>query len=187
MGLFTIQLSKKTHMLIIPGVLIFLVIIIVSFLLLYERKETSVTGEAYLGQDGKISDFRLEETALSGTLWEIKAKNASLSGDTIDLQGVEVRLGHKRGGLQIKANKGYFDSKKKEIEIRDGVLVDTAYGELRTESLTLHSTDGRIETNASTSIRGENFIIEGKRVSMDPSSDRFVIEKDVRITIKVEE
>lgn len=115
-----------------------------------------------------------------------EARAASLRRDNSDLEAsqVKVRLPAERAqpAVQLEAPAARGNLKARRFEISGGVVATRGGDVARTERATYEAEDGLVRGDRPVSIRGDEYVFEGPRFTLDPSNGRVVVEGGARLT-----
>jgi LPS export ABC transporter protein LptC len=140
------------------------------------RMDTHLKGESFF-EGLKIIQRRNGEQN-----WILTARRADISkdGNEADLTDLEMTVRNK--GLTIQAEKGLYHLGTKKISI-DGEITATGRNySLRTGQVEIDSASGLLTTEKDVSIKGRNFLLQGKGMEIQNNDQRVRILKDVKAT-----
>jgi len=114
--------------------------------------------------------------------WILTARRADISkdGNEADLTGVEMTV--KNRDLKIYAEKGLYNLNTKKISIEGEITATGSNYSLRTAQVDIDSAAGLLTTDKDVSIKGKNFLLQGKGMEIQNNEQRVRILKDVKAT-----
>jgi LPS export ABC transporter protein LptC len=163
--------------------LIFLVLIVISFaILFYLRSEKVARLNVQLAGDSFFEGLKIINKKDGVTEWLLTAKRADLSKDGKEalLSGIEMKL--EKQGMIVQAEKGLYNMETKNVAI-DGII--TAHNEnyvITTSQALIDSGGGILETEGEVTVAGKSFNLEGKGMQADNNEQKVRILNDVKAT-----
>lgn len=114
--------------------------------------------------------------------WELHGKVAHIYEEKIELNSVKIRSFNEGGRVDIKADKAVIDKFKKDVSLRDNVVVKESDGAcLYTEVLNWKQDKGLIWTDAPLKLVRDENQLEGVGGEFKTDFKKAVIKKNVRV------
>jgi LPS export ABC transporter protein LptC len=114
--------------------------------------------------------------------WVLTARRADISKDGSEADLTDVEMTVKNRGLKIYAETGLYDLNTKKISIEGKVTANSKNYSMTTGQVEIDSASGLLRTDEGVTIKGRNFLLEGKGMEIKNNDQQVRILKDVKAT-----
>uniref|UniRef100_A0A7V4N2U2 LPS export ABC transporter periplasmic protein LptC n=1 Tax=Thermodesulfobacterium geofontis TaxID=1295609 RepID=A0A7V4N2U2_9BACT len=118
-------------------------------------------------------------------IWSFKIKNF-FQKETGDFEGKNIYLINKEKGLEIWANKGFYQKEENKFILQENVhLVTSSYGEVYTQKLIFYPKKNLIFTDEEVILIKKGLIIRGKGLIYEIETGNFKVERKAKVKWKI--
>lgn len=134
----------------------------------------------------KVQSFSLQGFSETGEMiWQIEGRSADIYSEIIDLTGINADSYGKDITVNLKSDKGVFNRKTNNIQLKQNVVVVTSDGgRLTTESLSWDAEKELISTQEYVRIEHQEMDATGLGAQAKPNLKKAQLNRDVRVNIK---
>jgi LPS export ABC transporter protein LptC len=118
-------------------------------------------------------------------VWSFKIKEF-FQKETGDFEGKNIYLINKEKGLEIWANKGFYQKEEDKFILQENVhLVTLSYGEVYTQKLIFYPKKNLIFTDEEVILIKKGLTIRGKGLTYDIETGNFKVEGKTKVKWKI--
>ncbi|MBI5196967.1 MAG: LPS export ABC transporter periplasmic protein LptC [Nitrospirae bacterium] len=156
-----------------------IVLALVFFLILSYRENSVKPRSSY--KTSAIKGFHLARKAGDRIKWELTAESADFQegNNEIFLSDITVKI-YQEKEIILTGGKGNYSVQEKLLEIGMPVEITMDGSVLTTNSLTWHGEDEVMTTRDNVSLKGKNFLMQGKGLTVNVSDRKVKVLKDVQ-------
>mgnify|MGYP000259327056 CR=1 FL=1 len=131
-----------------------------------------------------IKEFNLKRTKEGKILWNLKAKEAEISNNIINLRGIEFELFHNSKKVKLNADKGRIFKDSNKVYLEGNIVIEGEGKKVYLDDLSYDEKSSKFYSKGNVREETDNLIIEGEGLVATFDLKKVEIIDNVRIKKK---